>query len=255
MRLAGCLLLYVFAAICGGCDRSSPDAGKGASGPDAAFVRRCEALPLAPVTVVAAPMRVTIDDSRTQQELTGMFERSRPGHQTLGLTQTRPGYQMALRMSGLKDGSGRRTCTRAAIHVALTMNPAVVYIARELAADACRDAEVRQHEAQHVAVYEAHLAESAAQLARELPAAVGTRIVYADTVADAQARFSGELAGVLDAFLATQGERLRERQQEVDSPAEYARVAAACPAARYRRRPMGCPVHPIVVQSVPGLTQ
>ncbi|MFO1323900.1 MAG: hypothetical protein U1F15_07525 [Burkholderiales bacterium] len=229
MRAAVCVWLAI-AAAAGGCDSRAP--GTAAREQEAAFVARCEALPHAPVEVVPIPIRVTRDETRPHAELTGMYERARADHATMGLTQTNVGYETAVRLSGLKDASGRRTCLRAAIRVSLSMRPLTVFVARELADDECRRDAVREHEAKHVAVYEAHLRESAARLAVALPQAFGGRLVHAASVADGQAEIEAELARFLDDFIAGEAQRLAERQSAVDSPAEYARVAAACTAAR-----------------------
>ncbi len=104
--------------------------------------------------------------------------------------------------------------------------------AHEVARDECRRAAVREHEMKHVAVYEAYMRDAVARLARTLPEALPERVHYAADAAAAQADLARALSAFLEQFQAQDSDDIAMRQAEVDSPSEYARVAAACTAPR-----------------------
>lgn len=192
------------------------------------FDAKCATLPPSRFDVVAIPIRVAVDRSRSQRDLTAMYEQATPRHVTTGLTQARIGHRAAIAVNGLQEGGSARVCMRADVRVELAMDPLTVFIARELDADPCRQAAVRQHEMQHVAVYEAVLAASPPALAFALETAFGGRTFNGTSAAAVQAEVEAAVGRHLDAFLETTGQTVRVRQAAVDTPAEYARVSAAC---------------------------
>jgi hypothetical protein len=226
MRAALVAVVILLSSWLAGCDRRPADAG------GAAFEERCQALPGVAPTVVALPIAPHHDESRSLAELTGMFDRARPAHATMGLTQARIGFQNAIDVKGLKEPGGRRVCVRAQIRVEMFMQPVTVFIAHEVARDECRRAAVREHEMKHVAVYEAYMRDAVARLAHALPDALPERVHYAADAATAQAELARALSAYLERFQAQDSDEIAARQAEVDSPAEYARVAAACAAPR-----------------------
>ena len=118
------------------------------------------------------------------------------------------------------------------LHVLLTLEP-VVFIARELPRGSCRQREMLKHEQKHVALDRQILQQSQKPVADNLRlalqrlGAVGpvspslARDVQHDLVAQVNQLINAELQRI---------EQLRnERQQAIDTPAEYARLDAACP--------------------------
>lgn len=209
-----------------GCDAptAAPPAHAGAS-----FDARCAALPPSRFDVVALPIRVAFDRTRSQRDLTAMYDRATAQHLTLGLTQARIGHRAAIAVDGVQEPGGARVCMRTTVRVELLMEPLTVFIARELDADPCRQAAVHDHELRHVAVYEAALAAGPATLAAALESAFGGRTFDGAAVAAVQAQVETAIARHLDAYLEATGRALRVRQAAVDTPEEYARVSAGCP--------------------------
>jgi hypothetical protein len=109
-----------------------------------------------------------------------------------------------------------------------------VFVARELAADPCRHAAVREHELLHVAVYESILEGSPRALATTLEGALGGHTFGGTSAAAAQADIEAAVTRHLDAFLGATGQAARVRQASVDTPQEYARVETACAGPRAR---------------------
>jgi len=227
-RIAIVTVAAIAGALCG-CD--VPQAGSPLSAAPS-FDAKCVTLPPSRFDVVAIPIRVAFDRTRSQRDLTGMYEQATARHLTMGLTRARIGHRATIAVNGLQEGGTGRVCMRADVRVELAAEPLTVFIARELDGDPCRQAAVREHEMQHVAVYEAVLAATPSALGRSLETALGGRRFDGASAAAVQAEVEAEVARHLDAFLDATGQAVRARQAAVDSPAEYARVSAACPGSR-----------------------
>lgn len=221
-------VVAIAGSLCG-CDVPQAASPRGAA---PSFDTQCAALPPSRFDVVAIPVRVLFDGSRSQRDLTSMYEQATPQHLTMGLTQARIGHRATIAVNGLQEGGSARVCMRADVRVELAMEPLTVFIARELDADPCLQRAVREHELQHVAVYEAVLAASPSTLARALETAFGGRTFNGASTAAVKGEVEAAIARHLDAFLDATGHAVRARQAAVDTPAEYARVTAACPASR-----------------------
>ena len=228
MRIARWVLCAT--ALLSACDGKAP--GTGGPQRSATFEVQCEALPRGDIEVRAIPIVPVDDESLSLEALTAKFSRGRANHRTLGLTEASLGYQSSTEVSGLRDHRTGRSCFRARINIALYMQPMTVFVASEIAADDCRRAAVRSHEAKHVAVNETHLREATARLSAVLPEGLVDRVWYAADAAQAQETIGRALAVDLNAFMAAEGVRLEAEQAEVDTPAEYERVSALCPESR-----------------------
>lgn len=221
--VAGMALL---AAGSAGCERVPPVPAL--RNPFQSFEARCAQLPPAPPAVVAVPIEILEDDTRSQVELVRLLDGPAAGHRALGITKTRIGHDAALEIKGIKDPATGRACFRAQVRVELALRPLTVYVAREIAGDACQRAAIHEHEMKHVAVYAAWLAEAADALAQALPAEFADGVHHTDDGDAAQLALRERLEAFVRAHSEAAGRDLESRQRAVDSPDEYARVAAAC---------------------------
>jgi hypothetical protein len=114
------------------------------------------------------------------------------------------------------------------MRVELSATPMTVYIGREIAADACRDAAALEHELKHVAVYRDALPRIAADVRAALHAAYGSRVLYYRNRAEAQRETQAAVGAQLGPMLDRIAREIKARQRAIDSPEEYARVSAAC---------------------------
>ena len=226
LAVLGRLLAAALLAL-GGCE--ARPAGEHAPS-QAAFERDCASLPPADLAVATLPIVVDQDHSRSFDGLTRMYEQASPLHHTLGLTQAQVGHRTTIEVRGLRNGHGDRVCMQPTVRVELFMQPLTVFVARELATDACRQGAVLDHEMRHVAVYRRALDEAAAELRASLQRQFGGRRFDGTDPATVQRQVEGEVGAHLDAFLDATGRTLRDRQAAVDSPQEYARVEQACSA-------------------------
>jgi hypothetical protein len=85
-----------------------------------------------------------------------------------------------------------------------------------------------EHERKHVAVYRDYLAEVVVEVRDEITRAYGNVVMHFPGRDQAQREIEAALTGYLDPILQRSTRELKLRQAEVDTPAEYARVAAAC---------------------------
>jgi hypothetical protein len=121
-------------------------------------------------------------------------------------------------------------CVRPDLTVTLGYQPMQVDMARELAPASCPYATVFGHEMKHVDVYREHLAKVAKALEAEVRSRIGSALPtrFANLAASEKA-----MQDFQNDWLVPRASELLQavaaEQNAVDSEAEYARVAAACP--------------------------
>jgi hypothetical protein len=227
-RAARCAVLAAAALGAAGCDRGSPQGA--IRDVFTSFEARCQRVPAAAPEVVAVPLAIEEDHARSEAELTRLHAGAGSPHRTMGLTLTRLGHDATIDFVGITDPARARTCFRTQVRVELSMRPLTVYVAREAADDPCLRTVIREHEMKHVAVYDAYLQEAAEDLAQALPAELGNEVRYTDDEPRARRDVELRVKQYLSERLRQSGRELELRQRSVDSPEEYARIAAACRA-------------------------
>ena len=226
MRCSSGFLALTLAFVLGGCDAVTSTAAK--YNPFPSFERRCEQLPASHVEVRQQAIRPVTNDTLPYRELTRLGEENPATHRTLGLTKTEFRQEVALELQGIAESGGGRSCSRPHIVLDLTMAPMTVYVASELADDACSHAAVLAHEMKHVAAFREHMADTARKLEAELPQLFGQRIITARDAEAGEAQVREALRAFLGEFIAANTAELKERHAAVDSAEEYARVNGAC---------------------------
>ena len=218
--------LVCAAAVIGGCDSAKSAAARaGLSG----FEARCEAsLPAARIEVVTIPVVYRTNRTLSWRELTSMSGDGASELRAVGLTTAQIGHNASVESTGIENERDGRICVRPSIRVELSATPMTVYIGREIAGDPCRDAAALEHELKHVAVYKDELARIAVDARKQLAGAYDNRILYYRNRAEAERGIHAALAAELKPMLEDSGRRIKERQQAIDTPAEYARVSATC---------------------------
>ena len=215
------------AAITGFTAGCTPDARS----PFASFETRCGALPPARFEIAAVPMEVAEDDTQDVAALTTRSKADPTRHRTYGLTTVSFGHNTQSELSMIEDRGKGRACGTPKVHVDLSMQPVVVFLARELAGQACERDATREHEMRHVEVYRAVLGEAEQRLHAELPRAIGTGVRIAPSIPELKQRFDADLRAYLSRFMMEEQADMTARQAAIDTPEEYARVAHACGAS------------------------
>jgi hypothetical protein len=214
-------LLAVLALLCSGCTREIAN-------PFASFESRCAGLPPASYEIVEVPLQFEENDGVGIAELTTKSGSSMARHRTFGLTTASFGHETQTELRFVKQRLGGRACATPRVVVRLSMQPVVVYVARELADDRCRHDATREHELKHVEVDRDVLEQAARTLREQLAPAMGTATLQGASGVVVEKQYEATLREYLSAFMREQHRRLAERQAEIDSPEEYARVAGAC---------------------------
>ena len=226
MRLSWFFPALPLALLLGGCDRVTSTVAK--YNPFRSFDARCEQLPASRVEVRQQAIRLVTNDRLPYSELTRLGKENPATHRTLGLTKTEFRQEVALEVEGIADSGSGRSCSRPRILIDLTMAPMTVYVASELANDACGHAAVLAHEMKHVAAFREHMTDTAKTLEAELPQLFAQRIIKARDAEAGQAQVREALRAFLEEFIALNTAELKERNAAVDSAEEYARVTRAC---------------------------
>ncbi len=213
-------------ALAAGCDAVTSVAERAGV---VSFEARCERkLPKTAIDVVTTPIVYATNRDRSYTELTQMSGEGGSAVLALGLTTAEISQHASLETAGIEDTKSGRICVRPAIRVELSMTPMTVYVGREVAGDPCREAAILEHEMKHVAVYRQRLEEIGAEVRAALVKSYGSRVFYFSDRAGGQRQMQKALTDELDTLLGENARQIKERQRTVDSPEEYARVAAAC---------------------------
>jgi len=194
----------------------------------ASFETRCAKVLPAHIEVVAVPLTFERDDSQSIAALTVKSGRALATNRTFGLTTAAFGQNTDIQLSVADDRGDSRACAVPRVRIELSMQPVIVYIASELAAQPCQRAVTLAHEMKHVQVFREALELAARDLARDFPVAIGDQLRTATNSDELQRRFVISTRDYLAQFMRDRERMLDESQAAVDSSEEGARVASAC---------------------------
>jgi hypothetical protein len=205
-----------------------PGCGPDGGNPFASFEARCAKLALSRFEVVAVPLTYERDDTQPIAALTLKSGSALATHRTMGLTTAVFGQSTDIDLHVIDDRRGAAACGAPRVRVELSMQPVIVFVAREFAEGTCQHAITLSHEMKHVEVFRRVLEDAARDLERELPEAIGTEVRRAANAEELQRRLIVAVRDYLARFMHERQQALDARQAEVDSPEEYARVSTAC---------------------------
>ncbi len=155
----------------------------------------------------------------------------RGGERAVGLTRTRSEFRFQTRTEMFQRADGRYCVYLRKVEASLSQVDTTIYVAREYPRDSCNYKVIYEHEKIHVGVYfftQQDYADRLRTLLGRLVRGVNPRIVanreQARTIH--AGAIEGGVAGLLDAM---EAERKR-KNAALDSPENYARERAKCPA-------------------------
>lgn len=225
MRDAAILVLAGTLALFAGCDRV---AALTAAGNLQAFESRCAKLPPGRVDVIRAPTAMSVDATRSGDELERLFETNSSRHRTVGVTTASFGYRTTIDIDGLEDARGARACARPRVRIEIALTPMTVYVAREFREDACRKPLILEHEHRHVDVFERYADEVASELSLDLSAHLGEQVLHGPTMVSIQQAVQEDLAAWLEAFMDRASSELAGRNAAIDTVDEYGKLERVC---------------------------
>lgn len=155
-------------------------------------------------------------------------EQAPPGQTVLGLTRGNAIVQFSTKTPSFVDASGRFECASPQITVLYGFKPLTVYVAREFPAESCAYKEIYEHEQRHVKAYQEHLVAIEKDLGETLNRRFATGAPWRGPIGQTQSRLQEELDSRWLPYLTREIERVKAAQALIDTPEEYARVAASC---------------------------
>jgi hypothetical protein len=189
----------------------------------------CDQLPQPSVTVTLLEAPVTLDIRYGFRALTNMgAELGPPGQAILGLTHGEAVVQFETQIPSYIDRTGRWECASPQIKVIYGFKPMTVYVANEFPAGSCAYREIHAHELRHVKTYQEHLAGIEKEINELLKKRFATGSPWRGPVGGTQSRLEEELDSRWLPYLKRRIEQVKMAQALIDTPQEYARVAASC---------------------------
>ncbi len=193
----------------------------------------CPAGPTPGISVDTVEQPVRLEEDRTIEELRAKADAaSLPADEALrpaGLYTAGLAHEMTATFAVRSRPGGPACVSVESVRISLSLTEPVIWLAREAAAQACSRQAVLEHERRHHAIDRAVQKELARALRAELEAwAAQLEPVRAADGEAGQARLQEELERRVRRVSATWERERRQRQQAIDTPAEYARVSAAC---------------------------
>ena len=189
----------------------------------------CEQLPGPSVTLKRYEEPISLDTRTSVRTLTLLGPTStRPGKQVLGLTRGTATVRFETRVDSYIDRSGQWECASPQITVSYGFSPMTVYVAREFPAGSCAYKEIYQHELRHVSAYQTHLKSIEKDIAATLSARFTSAGPWRGPRGQARARLQQELEERWAPYVKREINKVEASQALIDTPEEYARVAASC---------------------------
>lgn len=202
--------------------------------PSARFKNDCERqLPPASVTVTAYPSDVVYNFSLGIQDLTRKAG-TKAGNHTLGLTVAALKLDTNVSGAPLQDTMTRMLCAKPTVDIALRVGPQTVYVAKEFpqtgGSSDCMFWEIAEHELRHVRANQAQAEKVAAELQDNLRKELGTNVYYG-TEAELKEMVKDLVNGRWAQWAKQRYDQVQAAHEQIDSPAEYARVSSMCGGA------------------------
>ena len=191
-------------------------------------------LPPISVTARIAPMSLALDTEHTLAELNRYHPIPAPWVR-LGLTQARPGHQVSVQVPAYRAADAVEFCGSPQVQITVDVNPVTVFVAAEFPRGSCEYRAIYEHEQKHVAVYQSFLYWTSQELARDVQAVVGREFLTATSQDALYATADRLTKRVIANRIGEWLKNLERVQHEVDTPQEYARVAALCPFTQVHR--------------------
>lgn len=190
---------------------------------------RCDQLPSPSVTLKRHEEPITLDTRSSYRTLTLIGPRNLPaGKQVLGLTRGTATVRFESRITAYTDPGGRWECASPQLTVTYGFSPMTVYVAREFPPGSCAYKEIHEHELRHVRAYQTHLLRIEQELADTLKRRFVSDGPWRGPVGQARARLQQELEERWAPYIRREMNKVDAAQALIDTPEEYARVAASC---------------------------
>ncbi|WP_338849998.1 hypothetical protein V8J88_12190 [Massilia sp. W12] len=160
-----------------------------------------------------------------QGEQAQALEKNGKKQHVLGLTRMQGNSLIQMFLRGREYLQSE--CYGVQLELRMDYPPAIIYLARELTPDSCAWKEVLAHELRHVEAYRRHLPRVAQVMRQLLSTRLGKQALYFQR-GTGQAALQRELNEVWMPRLQAELDKAEAEQEQIDSPAEYARLGLVC---------------------------
>lgn len=189
----------------------------------------CAALPPASVTLERLEVPASHHYQHGLEALQKLgTQASRPGHQVLGLTRGQAVVSYELKLPRLLDASGRWECASPQLTLRYGYRPITIYVAREFPRGSCAHQEILAHEQRHVETYQAHARHIEAEILATLQRRFAGKGPWRGPAHQIPEQLRQELEQRWVPYVKRMLDQVEPAQREIDTPEEYARVAASC---------------------------
>ena len=196
---------------------------------NAAWADLCAGLPPPAATVQKLEARVATNLEFSVAGLTRLaVEIARPRQQVLGLTRGQAVVRYKLEIQRQLDPSGQWECASPKIALTYGFDPITVFVAREFPPGSCAYQEIHAHELRHLETYKAQVDKVEAEITQALQRRFAGPTPWRGPAGQAQERLQQELGERWIPYVKLLLERGEADQARIDTPEEYARVAASC---------------------------
>lgn len=147
--------------------------------------------------------------------------------ETLGLTVTRAQY--AANMGGpiLQDKVSGYECVAPRVEIKLNYSPVLIYVGNEFTPGSCAYNTILEHEQRHLKAYMDNLARVEKVVRDALNRRFEGKPLYAPS-GTAQSALQHEINSQWMPFISDEFDKGKAEQAKIDTPQEYARLAASC---------------------------
>ena len=147
--------------------------------------------------------------------------------ETLGLTVTRAQYAATMGGPILQDKVSGYECVAPRVEIKLNYSPVLIYVGNEFVPGSCGYNTILEHEQRHLKAYMDNLARVEKVVRDALNRRFEGKPLYAPS-GTAQSALQHEINSQWMPFIQAEFDKGKSEQAKIDTPAEYARLAATC---------------------------
>lgn len=200
------------------------------------FAADCGQLPPSSVSIKRLESPATLNTRFSYQALRRLEDT--PGRHefaVLGLTRGQAVARILINGRTQVSSDGRWECASFDLTVEYGFNPLTIYVAREFPKGSCAHDEIYRHELMHLRAFTEHAqsieAEISSTLRQRFERATPWHGQYGEVNASLQREIDERWLPYLKRLL----DGVKPAQRQIDSPQEYARIAASCDGAIQRK--------------------
>jgi len=193
-----------------------------------AVVANCSELPPTKVEVNLLETPASTNFQYSYRQLRALTEDYRQQQETLGLARGNASTRFAIEGRTWRAKNAQSECSSFEIRLSYGFSPITVYVGREFAKGSCAHDEIYRHELQHVESYQQHARAIRDEITQTLKQRFESSTPWYGAPGETATRLQRELDERWLPYVQRMLDRVKVAQRRIDSPEEYARVAASC---------------------------